>query len=95
MRNSTVIDVGDAAGSRPQVTGAMGSYPNAAPIYNMTQAPITYLDSPATTSSVTYKFQTRNGSGGTIYINRTSSDRDTADYEWRTPSNIILMEIAA
>ena len=95
LRNSTVIDVGDAVGSRPQVTGA-ASYPAASPQYMLFQIPVTYLDSPATTSAVTYKFQLRNGTtGSTAYINRTSSDRDTADYEWRTPSNIVLMEIAA
>lgn len=96
MRDSTVIDVGDAAGSRPRVTGAFGNY-NTAPNthYNMSQVPVSFVDSPATTSSVTYKFQLRSGStAAAVYINRTTADRDTADYEWRTPSNIIVMEIA-
>lgn len=94
LRNSTVIDVGNAAGSRPQVTGA-ASYPSASPQYMLFQNPVTYLDSPATTSTVTYKFQLRGGDAGTTgYLNRTASDRDTADYEWRTPSNIVLMEIS-
>ena len=94
LRGSTVIDVGDAAGVRPQVTGA-SIYPNTAPNYILTQVPVTFVDSPSTTSAVTYKFQMRAGSSGTAYLNRTSSDRDTADYEWRTPSNIILAEIGA
>ena len=93
LRNGTVIDVGDAAGSRVQVTGA-GIYSGSSTIYDLAQIPVTYLDSPATTSAVTYKFQARNGASGTTYINRTSSDRDTTDYEWRTPSNIILMEVS-
>jgi hypothetical protein len=59
------------------------------------QVPMVYLDSPATTSAVTYNFQLRSGStAAAVYINRTGSDRDTANYEWRTPSNIILMEIS-
>jgi hypothetical protein len=95
LRNGTVIDVGDVASNRVQVTGAI-NYPNAAPSYITTQVPVTYLDSPATTSSVTYNFQLRSGStAAAVYINRTGSDRDTTNYEWRTPSNIILMEIAA
>jgi hypothetical protein len=95
LRDSTVIDVGDAAGSRPQVTGAI-SYASSSQIYNTSQIPVLFLDSPATTNATTYKFQLRSGStAGPVYINRTSGDRDTVNYEWRTPSNIVLMEIAA
>jgi hypothetical protein len=96
LRDSTVIDVGDAAGSRPRVTGAFGNYTTAPGTnYSMSQVPVSFVDSPATTSPVTYKFQLRSGaSSAIVYINRTSEDRDTANYEWRTPSNIILMEIA-
>jgi hypothetical protein len=95
LRNGTVIDVGDVAGSRPLVTGAFGAYPNGTPIYGMSQVPIVFLDSPSSTSAVTYKLQMRGGSNASaVYINRTGSDRDTADYEWRTPSTMVLMEIS-
>ena len=51
---------------------------------------ITHLDSPATTSAVTYKIQgNRDGGSGTAYINRRNSN---ADYS--TSSHITLMEIA-
>jgi hypothetical protein len=93
VRDSTVINVGDAAGSRPQVTGA-SIYPNGAPIYIVTQVPITYLDSPSTTSATTYKIQIRIGdTSQTAYVNRTVSDRNTANYEWRGVSNIVVMEV--
>lgn len=93
LRDSTVIDVGDAAGSRPQVTGAINY--TGTQTYNSSQIPVVFLDSPATTSATTYKFQLRSGStAAAVYINRTAGDRDTANYEWRTPSNIVLMEIA-
>jgi hypothetical protein len=92
VRDSTVINVGDAAGSRVQVTGS-SIYPSTTPDYILSHVPITYLDSPSTTSATTYKIQIRNGSGGTAYINRTSSDRNTADYEWRSVSNIVVMEV--
>jgi len=93
LRNGTVIDVGDVAGSRPQVTGAFGAY-SASVAYGMSQVPIVFVDSPSSTSAVTYNIQLRGGSSAAaVYINRTDSDRNTANYEWRTPSNIILMEI--
>jgi hypothetical protein len=46
-----------------------------------------YLDSPATTSSVTYAVQYRSYAGGTVFINGTGTTSGT--------STIILMEIAA
>jgi hypothetical protein len=49
---------------------------------------ITHLDSPATTSSVTYKIQTRT-SGGTMYVNRRGDVSSVS-----AVSNITLMEIA-
>lgn len=94
LRGSTVLDIGDAAGSRPQVTGAVGTY-NSLATYTMSQVPVMYLDSPATTSATTYSFQIRSyASPQVAYVNRTAGDRDTSGYDWRTPSNIVLMEIA-
>ena len=55
------------------------------------------LDSPNTTSAVTYKIQSaaRNGNHN-AYINRSAPDRnDTAEYDLRHTSRIILMEVAA
>ena len=54
----------------------------------------TYLDSPATTSSITYKMQVAVTAGsGTAYINRTQADTDEVG-QIRMASNITLMEIA-
>ena len=95
MRDSTAIDIGDAAGSRPRVTGDMGYVDATNQPYNAGQTPIAYIDSPATTSAVTYKIQLRSGSSAfAVYINRTAADRDTANYDSRGPSNLVLMEIA-
>jgi len=95
LRGSTVLDIGDAAGSRPQVTGAFGGYGSTAPVYGLDQIPVMYVDSPVTTSATIYSFQIRPYAGGqTAYVNRTPADRDTSGYDWRTPSNIVLMEIA-
>ena len=52
-----------------------------------------YLDSPATTSAITYKIQYKVDLG-TCYVNRDPSNGDTANYA--SPlSEITLMEIAA
>ena len=45
--------------------------------YQLRSAPFSFLDSPNTTSSVTYKIQTR-GDGGTIYFNRIGADTNQA-----------------
>ena len=53
-----------------------------------------YLDSPSTTSQITYtvNFESRAVSG-TLYTNRTVDDGDTTSYE-RTASTFVVMEIA-
>ena len=94
VRGSTPIYIGDAAGSRPQVSGGQ-SYYGANALY-INQIGGQYLDSPATTSPVTYKVQlTADNTSVVVYINRTETDRGTAPYDARTASSITLMEIAA
>jgi hypothetical protein len=92
LRGSTVIYAGDAAGSRPlglaQMDGASSQYS----IYRVSG---TFLDSPATTSSITYKFQILNSASGTSAVNRTQQDRDSSTYDTRSASSITVMEIAA
>jgi hypothetical protein len=71
VRGSTTIAVGDAAGTRIPVT-IFGSAAAANPMGSMV-----FLDSPATTSSVTYKIQIRAQSANTIAINRDVTDSDS------------------
>jgi hypothetical protein len=88
MRDSTPIFIGDAASSRPR--GAFQNFHTSSEsTYTITE---TFLDSPNTTSPVTYNFQVK--SGTTLYVNRTILDRDTADYDARMASSIIVMEIS-
>lgn len=90
MRGSTAIMVGDAAGSRLQA-----SYANASPNNTVSQAAgVSYLDSPATTSSVTYKLQVASESGGTVSIGTAGNDTNQNNYA-RYPASIIVMEISA
>jgi hypothetical protein len=90
VRNSTAVGVGDASGSRSQVSSQN--------IYNtgtngMLGSSFQFLDSPASTSAVTYKIQFITDYG-TIYVNRTPNDTD-ALYIGRSQSTITAQEIAA
>ena len=58
--------------------------------------PVYYLDSPATTSAVTYSWQVRVQSGGnTMWVNRTSDQSGNDTQNFYGASSIIVMEIAA
>lgn len=92
LRDSTVIDAGSASGSR---TPALGGFSSAD--VSIPSAPVSgnFLDSPATTSSTTYKIQLAMTAGsGTAYINRTAQDADSSN-QIRMASTITVMEIKA
>lgn len=90
MRDATPINIGDTAGSRPRVTN-FGSSINQ---YGIVLGSGSCLDSPSTTSSVTYKIQIYNSAGTTTYVNRTQTDRDTSLYDGRVASTLTVMEVA-
>ena len=72
VRDSTAISVGDANGSRTQVSGNELFGNSADDLFGST---VFYLDSPSTTVSTTYKLQVLNGnSAGTVYVNRTQTN---------------------
>jgi hypothetical protein len=92
VRGSTVIFAGDSAGSRQ--LGFYGADGNVFGVSVVLPQTVVYLDSPATTSSTTYKIQGRVDSEWTWYVNSAVDDVN-ASYRTRTASSIILMEIAA
>jgi hypothetical protein len=93
VRDSTEIFIGDAASSREQITtGAAGGGPSGS--RSQQNASITYLDSPSSTSALTYKVQVRISESTTGYINTTANDTDNSTYP-RAASSIIVMEIGA
>ena len=96
LRGSTTLSVGDAASNRPQVYAATNPGDTGWDSYNATAVPLNFLDSPNTTSSVTYKVQYKPylNSASTAYINRCASDRDNANYDERSISVMTLQEIA-
>ena len=91
LRDATAVGVGATAGSRLSVN----SYMNNSMISATTSVVSSFLDSPSTTSSVTYKLQiSSEASGFNQYINRSSQDLDNSTYG-RTASTITAIEIGA
>lgn len=91
-RGATAVGVGDAAGSRVQVTGTGSSLGGA----NASQINFTYLDSPATTSATTYSVKLRHWSSlsRNYYINRSLTDTDSNLFP-RAASALVAQEIPA
>ena len=89
VRNSTAIGVGDTAGSRTLTSGGynFGNYG-----VTLSSDAVCFLDSPATTSSTTYKIQILCYSGAG-YVNRSQVDTDSSVYT-RSISSITVMEIS-
>ena len=90
FRGSTQIALGDASGSKSR------SFASSAYINGTVQMPsnTTFLDSPNSSSEVTYKIQGGAVGGGTTYFGRGSTDGDNAQHA-RTINVITLTEILA
>ena len=92
LRDSTAISVGATAGSRLLASFTVGQYQGE----YTSGISYTFLDSPSTTSQVTYKLQWTGQAGEAHYINRGSGDSDHIDLpNTRTSSSITLMEVGA
>ena len=97
LRDSTVIN--KISSLQSNQLGSMNSvrYQSAAPYGNaLYDVSSNYLDSPSTTSQITYKLQGTLGASysGTYYVNITGDDNNN-DFGPRTPSNLTAMEILA
>jgi hypothetical protein len=91
--NSTTF-VGDAASDRVRAVSGVYFDPNNNGVsWNNVTTPITYLDSPSTTSAITYSVQARIGAG-TGYVNRSGYDTNSAFFS-RTASTITAIEVSA
>ena len=90
LRGSTLIGAGDANGSRPRTFGGIFAPNND----NTTETVSTvHLDSPATTSATTYKVQVTQGTGQTVYVNRSDSYSNHQTHNSGT-SSITVMEVS-
>lgn len=97
VRGSTVIGNGTSEAGRPvgnaMVTGYSAS---GSDIYWVGCASNSFLDSPATTSSTTYKIQIGSYDGLPVYVNRSNEFQDDSDggYDTIPLSSITLFELA-
>jgi hypothetical protein len=85
-RNGTLLTQGDAAGSR--VRGFNLSVGGS----DFLVITMSFLDSPGTTSALTYSVQIRNQVAGTWFVNRSSTDTDNVAHA-RGASSITVMEV--
>ena len=91
VRDSTSIAIGDAASSRISCSASFYGTTNETAGYDGEKSAFTYLDSPSSTSALTYKIQIHaRSSTGTL--NRNGNDGD-GDYSPRTASTITVMEV--
>ena len=93
VRDSTAIAVGTDVGSRNACTVCMSDDPTDDELNSLS---MTFLDSPSTTSSTTYKVQIiTEGSGntGNVYINRSGEDSSNVQHG-RPVSTITVMEVS-
>tara|TARA_B100000214_G_scaffold295537_1_gene225331 strand:+ start:1183 stop:1707 length:525 start_codon:yes stop_codon:yes gene_type:complete len=91
VRDSTNVIVGDADTGH-EVTACVNT--RASGYASGTQIPVSFmvLDSPSTTSAVTYKVQASRGTdSGTVYLNYPESDDS---YGANTASTIVVMEVS-
>ena len=89
-RNGTTIAIGDAAGSRQRGTF---EFPQTNRNNEQSTNSMYFLDSPGSTSSLTYKVQCQSTDSQLLFVNRTESDADNL-YDSRTISTIIVMEVS-
>ena len=93
VRDSTAISIGDATGDRVRVSSANRTRRASNDGYEQYRFSTEYLDSPNTTSQITYKVQWRNSDGNIMYLNRSYWNNDNDAYA-TSISNILAMEVA-
>jgi hypothetical protein len=91
FRDSTPIGIGDAASNRRRSTAGSGLQTDTNQISGI--GDISFLDSPNTSSSVTYSIRFWSDNTNVTYVNRSPTDSDSST-GFRTISTITLMEIA-
>jgi hypothetical protein len=89
LRDATAIGIGTGASSRPSSSG--GFFPPGT--WAISGNGWHHLDSPSSTSALTYKIQVAAEAGYTATVGRSGSDGDAA-HTGRYPTMITVMEIA-
>jgi len=92
-RNGTNLVVPTSPGTRSYALGWFFDYRPADAWDSLHLASISWLDSPSSTSAVTYQLAaTGNSSNGVIYVNRSQLDTDAGNYP-RSVATLIAMEV--
>ena len=91
VRDGSAIHIGDSSGQANQQRASFLSYE--AQGTQIDNKVISYLDSPSTTSTVTYGLQINRGNGSTAYVNRSNGD-EAQVYSARVASSITAIEVA-
>jgi hypothetical protein len=97
FRNGTEIAQADSAGSRPRSILEISIPPSWNSDGGVLRHAANYLDSPSTTSAITYDLrgvERRDGFEGLLFVNRSEQDRNTTGYDQRGASTLTLLEIA-
>jgi hypothetical protein len=89
VRDSTSIYIGDASGSA--LRGSAGRFGRQSDFHSDAVS-FMYIDSPNTTSAITYKWQVRSPRGPSWRVSIGGSVR-TGVLDMRVPSNMIVMEV--
>jgi hypothetical protein len=92
VRDSTAVGVGETSGSRISCT--IGNFSHTGDSNRTYEFGTNFLDSPSTTSSVTYKLQLLCETSNTFYLNRTVNDPNSTT-GFRPISQITVMEVKA
>jgi len=91
VRGSTEIGKADASGSKQLGTGSPGGFDGNPFTANTT---INFLDSPSSTSELTYKIQVAHTQSQTIRVNEAKNNPNDATFGLKTISTITAYEIA-
>ena len=94
LRGSTQIAGGTASGDR--ISSTTGRKTASADANTINCETVAWMDSPNTTSQVTYKvqFSSRGGGSGTAYIGQTANDSNSNEHQ-RTSCHLRVEEIGA
>lgn len=93
LRDTTAIGIGDASSSRTRTTAGQMN-PDTDQNHQAPKMSGVYIDSPNTTSAITYRPQFKVQDGSTAYINRSGNDADNSNWSHRQTSDFTVMEIA-
>ena len=92
VRNGTAIDIGTNAGGSGNFAATSAARSLGADVNATQQINVLFLDSPSSTSALTYKIQVRNGNTGTVWSNGSANGGSNGA---NTNSVIILAEVGA